>query len=74
MERLHSKNMSLSLPTKQEITYSLSEKRCYVDVSKGEMNSTRTYVPAQLTKDKLLLNHVDTLTESIIKIDKIDLS
>ena len=37
------------------------------------MNSTSTYVTAQLTKDKLLLRHTDTLTESNIKIDKLDL-
>ena len=37
------------------------------------MNSTSTYVPAQLTKDKLLLRHIDTLTKSNIKIDKLDL-
>ena len=32
-----------------------------------------TYVPAQLTKDKLLLHHIDTLTKSNIKIDKIEM-
>ena len=37
------------------------------------LNSTSTYVPAQLTKDKLLLRHIDTLTKSNIKIDKLDL-
>ena len=48
-------------------------KRYYVDVFKEELNSTSTYVPAQLTKDKLLLRHIDTLTKSNIKIDKLDL-
>ena len=38
-----------------------------------ELNSTSTYVPAQLTKDKLLLRHIDTLTKSNIKIDKLDM-
>ena len=39
-------------------------KRYYVDVLKGELNSTTcTYVPAQLTKDKLLTHHIDTLTK-----------
>ena len=31
------------------------------------------YVPAQLTRDKLLLRHIDTLSKSNIKIDKLDL-
>ena len=44
-----------------------------MDVLKGKLNSTRTYLPAQLTKNQLLLHHIDTLTKSIIKIDKIDL-
>ena len=35
-----------------------------MDILKEELNSTSTYmyVPAQLTKDKLLLRHIDTLT------------
>ena len=44
-----------------------------MDVLKEEWNSTSTFVPAQLTKDKLLLRHIDTLTTSNIKIDKLDL-
>ena len=48
-------------------------KRYYVEVLKQELNSTSTYVPALLTKDKLLLRHIDTLTKSNIKIDKLDL-
>ena len=44
-----------------------------MEVLKEELNSTSTYVPAQLTKDKLLLRHIDTLTKSSIKIDKLDL-
>ena len=44
-----------------------------MDDLKEELNSTSTYVPAQLTKDKLLLRHVETLTKSNIKIDKLDL-
>ena len=65
--------MSLSLQTKQQITSSLSEKRYYVDVLKGELNSTSTYVPAQLTKDKHLLHHIDNLTTINVKIDKCEL-
>ena len=44
-----------------------------MEVLKEKLNSTSTYVPAQLTKDKLLLRHIDTLTKSNIKIDKLDL-
>ena len=44
-----------------------------MDVLKEELNSTSTYVPAQLKKDKLLLRHIDTLNKSNIKIDKLDL-
>ena len=32
-----------------------------------------TCIPTQLTKDKLLLHHIDIITKSNIKIDKIDL-
>ena len=45
----------------------------FVDVLKTELSSTSTYVPAQLMKDKLFLRHIDTLTKSNIKIDKLDL-
>ena len=44
-----------------------------MEVLKEELNSTSTYVPAQLTKDKLLLRHIDSLTKSNIKIDILDL-
>ena len=44
-----------------------------MDVLKSEWNSTSAYVPADLTKDKLLQRHIDSLTKSNIKIDKIDL-
>ena len=49
-------------------------KRYYVAVLNGELNSTSTYVPAQLKKDKLLLHHIDTLTKINVKIDKCELS
>ena len=42
-------------------------------VLKSELNSTSAYIPADLTKDKLLQRHIDSLTKSNIKIDKIDL-
>ena len=68
-------SMSLLLLTKRQITSSLSEKRYYVEVLKGELNSTSTYVlvPAQLTKDNLLLHHIDTITNINVKIDKCEL-
>ena len=44
-----------------------------MEVLKEELNSTSIYVPAQLTKDNLLLRRIDTLTKSSIKIDKLDL-
>ena len=44
-----------------------------MEVLREELNSTSTYVPAKLTKDKLLLCHIDSLTKSNIKIDKLDL-
>ena len=48
-------------------------KKYYVEVLKSELNTTSAYVPADLTKDKLLQRHIDSLTKSNIKIDKIDL-
>ena len=44
-----------------------------MDVLKGELNSKSTYVTAQLTKDKLLLNHINALTKINVKIDKCEL-
>ena len=40
---------------------------------KGELNSTSTYAPAQLTKDQLLVHHINTLTKIDVKIDKCEL-
>ena len=48
-------------------------KRHYVEVLKGALNSTSTYVPAQLTKDQLLVHHINTLTKLYVKIDKCEL-
>ena len=48
-------------------------KRNYVEVLKGEFNSTSTYVPAQLTKDQLLVHHINTLTKINVKIEKCEL-
>ena len=59
-----------ALADKAAMTPSLSEK--ILDIL-GELNSTSTYVTAQLTKDKLLLRHVDILTKINVKIDKREL-
>ena len=48
-------------------------KRHYAEVLKGELNSTSTYVPAKLTKDHLLVHHINTLTKINVKIDKCEL-
>ena len=66
-------NTSLPLPIKQQITSSLFRKNTTWRFLKSELNSTSAYVPADLTKDKLLQRHIDSLTKSNIKIDKIDL-
>ena len=46
-------------------------KRYYVEALKSELYSMSTYVLADLTKDKLLLQHIDSLTKSNMKMDKI---
>ena len=38
-----------------------------------ELNSTSTYVSAQLTKDQLLVHHINTLTKFNVKIDECEL-
>ena len=48
-------------------------KRHYVEVLKGELNSTSTYVPAQLTKTNFWWHHINTLTKINVKIDKCEL-
>ena len=44
-----------------------------MEVLKSELNSTSAYVPADLTKDKLLQRHINSLTKSNIRMNKIDL-
>ena len=72
MERLHSKYV-FAPADKAANNVIIIWKKYYVDVLKEELNSTSTYVPAQLPKDKLLLHHVDTLTKINVKIDKCEL-
>ena len=73
MERLHSKYV-FAPADKAANNVIIIWKRYYVDVLKGELNSTSTYVPAQLTKDKFFLHLIDTLTKINVKIDKCELS
>ena len=42
-------------------------KKYYVEVLKGKLNFMSKYVPAQLTKNKLLLHHKDTLAKIYVK-------
>ena len=73
MEILHSKYVFA--PTdKAANNVTIIWKRYYVDILKGKLNSTSTYVHAQLMKDKLLWHHIDTLTKINDKIDKCELS
>ena len=48
-------------------------KRQYVEVLNDALNSTSTYVPAQLTKYQLLVHHINTLTKINVIIDKCEL-
>ena len=72
MKRLHSKYL-FAPADKAANNAIIIRKRYHVDVLKGELNSKSTYVPAQLTKDKLLLHHIDTLTKINVKINKCEL-
>ena len=72
MEKLHSKYV-FAPADKAANNVIIIWKKYYVEVLKSELNSTSAYVPANLTKDKLLQRHIDSLTKSNIKIDKIDL-
>ena len=71
MEKLHSKYV-FAPADKAANNVIIIWKKYYVEVLKSELNSTSAYVPADLTKDKLLQRHIDSLTKSNIKIDKID--
>ena len=72
MEKLHLKYV-FALADKAANNVIIIWKRHYVEVLKGELNSTSTYVPAQLTKDQLLVLHINTLTKVNVKIDKCEL-
>ena len=72
MEKLHRKYV-FAPADKAANNVIISCKRHYVEVLKGELNSTNTYVPAQLTKHQLLMHHINTLTKIDVKIDKCEL-
>ena len=72
MEKLHSKYV-FAPADKAANNVIIIWKKYNVEVMKSELNSTIAYVPADLTKDKPLQRHIDSLTKSNIKIDKIDL-
>ena len=72
MEKLHRKYV-FAPADKAANNVIIIWKRHYVEVLKGELNSTSTYVPAQLTKDQLLVHHINTLTKINVKIDKCEL-
>ena len=71
MKILHSKYVSV--PTdKAANNVIIIWKKYYEEVLKGELNSTSTYVPAQLTKDQLIFHHIDTLTKINDKINNVN--
>ena len=72
MEKLHRKYV-FAPADKAANNVIIIWKRHYVEVLKGELNSTSTYAPAQLTKDQLLVHHINSLTKIDVKIDKCEL-
>ena len=72
MEKLHRKYV-FAPADKAANNVIIIWKRHYVEVLKGELNSTSTYVPAQLRKDQLLVHHINTITKINVKIDKCEL-
>ena len=72
MEKLHRKYV-FAPADKAANNVIINLKLHYMEVLKGELYSTSTYVPAQLTKDQLLVRHINTLTKINVKIDKCEL-
>ena len=72
MEQLHRKYV-FAATDKTANNVIIICKRHYVGVLKGELNSMSTYLPARLTKDHLLMHHINTLTKINVKIDKCEL-
>ena len=60
-------------PVPLGITWSLFENDTTWRFWKGNWIHTSTYVPAQSTKDQLLVHHINTLTKINVKIDKCEL-
>ena len=73
-EKLLSKYVFVLPPRKQQITSLLSEKDTTWMLRWGNyIVRVHNYIPAQLTKDKLLLHDIDTLTKEDIIMDKNEL-
>ena len=72
MEKLHRKYV-FAPADKAANNVIIIWKRHYVEVLKGELNTMSTYSPAQLTKNQLLVHHINTLTKIDVKIDKCEL-
>ena len=70
MEKLHRKYVFAPADKAANYVIIIVLSSYYVEVLKGELNSTNTYVPAQLTKDQLLVHHIKNLTKINVKIDK----
>ena len=68
MEKLHRKYV-FAPACKAANNVIIIWKRHYVEVLKGELNSTSTCAPAQVTRDQRLVHHVSALTKIDVKID-----
>ena len=72
MEKLHRKYVFAPADKAANNGIIIWKRHC-VEVLKGELNSTTIYVPAQLTKDQLILHHINTLIKINVKIDNCEL-
>ena len=72
MKKLHNKYVFVTV-NKAANNVIIFWKLYCVDVLKRELNSKTTYVPAQLTKDKFLLDNIDTFIKIDVKIVKCEL-
>ena len=73
MEKLHSKYV-FTPAGNAAAKFIITWKRYYVDVLRGQLNSSSTYIPAHLTNDKFLLHHINTFAKINVKIDKCELT
>ena len=68
MEKLH--HRYVFAPVDKAANNMIIISKHNVEVFKGELNSTSTYVTAQLTKNKFLVHHINTHTFINVEIDK----